>query len=86
MTRAVEVRIEDTGPGISADDLKRVFEVYFTTKPDGTGIGLPLCRSIIEAMGGAIEISSPPGKGAVVDLWFQRADSVAENAAKSLAV
>lgn len=68
--RNVQVRIEDSGPGIAAENLPRLFEVYFTTKPEGTGIGLPLCRSIIEAMGGSIRVSSEPGHGAVVDLEF----------------
>ena len=68
--RNVLVRIEDSGPGISAENLPRLFDAYFTTKPEGTGIGLPLCRSIIEAMGGSIKVSSEPGHGAVVDLEF----------------
>ncbi len=68
--RTVQVRIADSGPGIAPEDLPRLFDAYFTTKPEGTGIGLPLCRSIIEAMGGAIKVSSTPGKGAVVELEF----------------
>ena len=68
--RVVRVRIADSGPGIAPENLSRLFDAYFTTKPDGTGIGLPLCRSIIEAMGGAITVSSELGKGAVVELEF----------------
>jgi PAS domain S-box-containing protein len=68
--RVVRVRIADSGPGIVPENLSRLFDAYFTTKPDGTGIGLPLCRSIIEAMGGAITVSSELGKGAVVELNF----------------
>lgn len=47
--------VEDSGPGIAADHLERLFESFFTTKPDGMGMGLPICRSIIEAHGGQIE-------------------------------
>jgi two-component system sensor kinase FixL len=71
--RSVLVQVEDSGPGIAAEHLPRIFDAYFTTKPEGTGIGLPLCRSIIEAMGGSIKVSSEPGKGAVVHLTFPSA-------------
>jgi signal transduction histidine kinase len=47
--------IEDSGPGIAADHLSRLFESFFTTKQDGMGMGLSVCRSIIEAHGGRIE-------------------------------
>lgn len=51
---AVSVQITDTGPGFPPDHLKRLFDAFFTTKKDGMGMGLPICRSIIEAHGGAI--------------------------------
>lgn len=50
----VRFSIRDTGPGIAAEDLDRVFEGFFTTKADGMGIGLAVCQSIIAAHGGAI--------------------------------
>ena len=50
----VEISVEDSGMGVSQNDLNRIFEPFFTTKPAGTGIGLAICRSIIEAHGGEL--------------------------------
>ncbi|HSB61214.1 MAG TPA: hybrid sensor histidine kinase/response regulator, partial [Vicinamibacteria bacterium] len=58
--------VEDNGPGIPADLAERIFEPFFTTKParEGTGLGLPLCRTIVEDHGGALRVESVPGEGA----------------------
>ncbi len=53
----------DTGPGISEADQQRVFEAFFSTRPRGTGLGLPTTRRIVEAHGGTIDLQSEPGKG-----------------------
>src|SRR5213082_3121077 len=53
----------DTGGGMSADDLSRVFEPYFTTKPSGTGLGLLIVRRIVREHGGELSIKSSEGKG-----------------------
>jgi len=53
----------DTGGGMSADDLSRVFEPYFTTKPSGTGFGLLIVRRIVREHGGELSIESSEGKG-----------------------
>jgi signal transduction histidine kinase len=55
------LRVRDDGPGIPAEDRKRVFEALFTTKAKGSGLGLALCRRIMEAHGGTIEIEDQPG-------------------------
>jgi signal transduction histidine kinase len=59
----VAVHVIDTGPGIGADALGRVFEPYFTTKATGTGLGLPTARRIVEAHGGRMMVHSEVGKG-----------------------
>ena len=48
----VLVAVQDTGPGLAPENLNRAFEAFYTTKPDGLGIGLSICRSIVEAHGG----------------------------------
>jgi PAS domain S-box-containing protein len=59
------IEVRDTGMGIPADRLERVFEPFFTTKPSGvgTGLGLPICRSLITRMGGRLELESEVGRG-----------------------
>jgi two-component system sensor histidine kinase HydH len=52
------IRVQDEGPGIAADLRARLFEVSFTTKAKWTGLGLPLCRRIVEAHGGTIELET----------------------------
>lgn len=64
----VAVEVRDTGQGIAPEDLPRLFESFFTTKPEGkgTGLGLPICRRIVEEHGGTIQLASEPGKGTTV--------------------
>jgi two-component system sensor histidine kinase HydH len=64
----VKVEIGDTGKGISPNDLKKVFDPYFTTKPSGTGLGLAIVHKIIEAHQGNIKVESTPGKGTVFSI------------------
>jgi signal transduction histidine kinase len=56
--------VADNGPGIEPETAERLFEAFFTTKPEGLGLGLSICRSIAEAHGGALSYASTPGKGA----------------------
>jgi signal transduction histidine kinase len=62
--RLLRVVVTDTGPGIAASNLTRVFEPHFTTKPDGHGFGLSTSYRIVASHGGRITAESPPGQGA----------------------
>ena len=68
----IAVTVEDTGTGIDQTDLERVFEPFFSTKPEGMGMGLSICRSIIEAHGGRITASPTHGGGSVFQLSLPR--------------
>lgn len=68
--RHVEVAIADTGGGIPAQLMPRLFQPFVTSKAGGTGLGLSVCRKIVEAHGGTIEIASEPGRGTTVRLRF----------------
>lgn len=66
----VEISVADTGTGIAPENIDRIFEAFFTTKRDnkkpdqqGTGLGLMICKQIIETHGGNISVDSTPGKG-----------------------
>jgi signal transduction histidine kinase len=63
---SVSFVLQDTGPGIPAQDLYRIFDGFFTTKEEGIGIGLAICQSIIAAHGGTIAASNSPEGGAVI--------------------
>ena len=64
-TRELVVSVEDTGLGIEAEHADRLFAPFFTTKPQGIGMGLPICRSIIEAHGGRLWAAKNEPRGAV---------------------
>jgi len=61
----VETTITDNGPGIAPENLPKIFDPFFSTRPGGTGLGLAVCFSIIKAHGGCISADSKPGKGAI---------------------
>ncbi len=69
----VEILVVDTGPGMSPDLQARLFKPFFTTKKEGNGLGLAICRKIMEAHGGTIEIASRPGSGTCVTVRLPRA-------------
>ncbi|MBN1312551.1 MAG: GAF domain-containing protein [Anaerolineae bacterium] len=61
----IEIRIQDNGPGISEENLERLFNPFFTTKTHGTGLGLSICHEIITRHGGTVEAESVEGEGTI---------------------
>jgi signal transduction histidine kinase len=62
-TGTVTVTIEDTGPGMTEETLARAFDLFFTTKPDGTGLGMSIARSVVNLHAGELTVSSRVGEG-----------------------
>jgi len=64
------IQVCDTGRGISAEELPKIFKPFFTTRSEGTGLGLSLAKGIVHSHGGNIEASSTPGKGSQFKIWL----------------
>jgi signal transduction histidine kinase len=62
----VLVAVQDSGPGLNPESFDRLFDAFYTTKPGGMGMGLSICRSIVEAHGGRLWASRTAGPGATV--------------------
>ncbi len=62
----IEIRVEDTGQGIEPESQKKIFNPFFTTKEKGSGLGLPIVKSIIDSHQGEIRVESEPGRGTAV--------------------
>jgi signal transduction histidine kinase len=78
----LELKVSDTGDGISPEDLRHLFEPFFTKRQDkgGTGLGLPICKSIIEEHGGEIQVTSEKGKGSTFTILLPPFDRHAQDA------
>ena len=66
--RTIEVVVQDCGAGLPSEKIERIFEPFYTTKPHGLGLGLPICRSILQAHGGRIGSRNNSDRGAA--FWF----------------
>jgi two-component system, NtrC family, nitrogen regulation sensor histidine kinase NtrY len=64
------IEVADRGAGLTEEVLRDALLPFYSTKPTGTGLGLTLCREIVEAHGGRLSIANRPGGGAVVSLWL----------------
>jgi signal transduction histidine kinase len=71
--RRVRVNFTDTGSGIKPEHLKRIFDLYFTTKEKGSGIGLSMVYRTVQMHDGEIEVQSTPGKGTTFSLLLPEA-------------
>jgi PAS domain S-box-containing protein len=61
--KATAITVQDTGEGIPRENMKKIFSPFFTTKAKGQGLGLPVCKRLVEAQGGTITVKSKVGKG-----------------------
>ncbi len=74
----VRLVVTDDGPGIPPENLERIFEPLFTTRPTGTGLGLSISRDLIEAHGGRLTVASTVGRGAVFTVMLPQETGGAE--------
>ena len=63
---AIVVSVEDTGVGMTSETRSRIFDLFFTTKPSGTGLGMGIAQSVVNLHGGNIQVESAPGRGTSV--------------------
>ena len=64
----VLVEVQDSGTGIAAEQLESIFDPFITSRPEGLGLGLSICRSIIERHGGTISAANNPDRGATISI------------------
>jgi signal transduction histidine kinase len=79
----VEIRVTDTGAGIAADRISRIFDDFVTTKTRGLGLGLAISKRIVDQLDGTITVESELGRGTVFTLRFPARDDHSEQAAAS---
>jgi signal transduction histidine kinase len=65
---SLRLEIADTGPGIAADEAKKIFEPFYTTKEQGLGHGMPYAKKVIEQHGGTVSLNSRPGEGTTISI------------------
>jgi nitrogen fixation/metabolism regulation signal transduction histidine kinase len=83
--QAVRLAVEDNGPGFAANILRRAFEPYVTTKPSGTGLGLPIVKKIVDEHEARIELANLSGGGAAVTVVFRRLADATQSVAHAAA-
>jgi signal transduction histidine kinase len=69
----VLISVQDTGTGIDPESAERIFDAFYTTKPHGIGLGLSICRSIVESHGGRLTASPVSPFGSMFQVWLPAA-------------
>jgi two-component system sensor kinase FixL len=72
---SVLIEVQDNGTGIAAEELESIFDSFITSKPDGLGLGLSICRSIVERLGGKISAANNPDGGATFSITLPVSES-----------
>ncbi|MGX9726696.1 MAG: hybrid sensor histidine kinase/response regulator [Candidatus Electronema sp. VV] len=73
----VRITIQDSGTGIAPEIMDKIFDPYFTTKPEGNGLGLAICHAVVRKHDGHIAVRSELGQGAVFSIWLPAASAAA---------
>ncbi|WP_186408331.1 sensor histidine kinase [Candidatus Accumulibacter aalborgensis] len=80
---AIAIAVSDRGHGIAPEYLPQIFDSFFTTKPQGMGLGLSIARTIVEAHGGRLHAENPPGGGALFRIEWPATDAKAKSSAET---
>src|SRR5205807_996949 len=75
----IEIGVADKGAGIAPENLEEIFHLYFTTKQNGTGLGLPLALRAVDLHHGTIDVSSVPGSGTTVRVRLPKGESATQD-------
>jgi signal transduction histidine kinase len=74
----IRVSVTDSGAGIAPENLEELFNPFYTTKANGTGLGLPISQQIIKSHGGKIEVQSKIGKGTTFSFTLRIVDNITD--------
>ena len=70
LNEGVQIEVEDTGQGIKPEQFDKIFDLFISTKAEGTGVGLTIVKQIIEGHGGRVNVESTPDQGTTFSIWF----------------